>query len=281
MIFLSFKRGNLTQKAGDEPSYPTSGNNIQKHLMCSSSTISQIAETIIPFFCTRRDTQAIRTIGSKRICDIIASIRNSEIHHVNYNEVRDTWKIGLENDAHPPSSWEPRRAPTERFIIDDELRIGDWAPIIDALVLHGRHDPNSIEKATDGQFTALTTANTFPPLGRQIWRAFVLVFTYVSEGRFATLKGFRIKPISPFPASGHRASRFGYPPQCSRIFEKASRAKIHPGFGPRCRSSQSSTSFRESAQNPSPPPPICVANERPHRRPLLFSYLRIGSPLVF
>ena len=164
-------------------------NNIEKHISRSSSTIKQPEEAIIPVFGIRWDTQVIRRVGSKRLCGILAFIRNSKAPQATYNKVRDLWKSGVGNDSDPPQHGGNWRTLLERFNLGDELRIGEWAPIIDTLVKNGWADPNSLARATAAEFTALSTVNTSPPLAQQLWRDCALVYSDISEGQLQNIKG--------------------------------------------------------------------------------------------
>ena len=52
---------------------------LRTHLMGTSTPRNKLIEAAIPVFGIRWDAQGINRIGSERLCDILWSLRNSEL----------------------------------------------------------------------------------------------------------------------------------------------------------------------------------------------------------
>ena len=163
--------------------------NLQKQLGDTSTPLKKLIEAITPIFGIRWDLQVIQRIGSKRLNDIMWSLRNSRLPQKEYARIGDLWRIGAATDGTFPTAWEAWRAILERFNLDDEFPLAKWLPIVDGCIKQGWKEPSELASADAMSFQAVATARSFDPVAIQLWKASVLVFADISEGSSLALKG--------------------------------------------------------------------------------------------
>ena len=78
---------------------------LERVLRDTSSTKKQIEDALAPVFGIRWDAQIVREIHSDRMCNIIASLRNSKLGKSNYQRIVTFWGDAQKCEAAFPASW--------------------------------------------------------------------------------------------------------------------------------------------------------------------------------
>ena len=95
----------------------------------------------------------------------------------------------IANNAEFPTEWEGWRALIERFNLEDETPLKEWAAIVDAFIKLGWNDASPLARVGKLFFTRLIAQHHINVGDIQLWKAAVLLHADSSAGATMTLKG--------------------------------------------------------------------------------------------
>lgn len=138
-------------------------NGLEPHLRDTSTPVKKLIQAIVPIFDIRWGRNVVRHIGSKRLCDISRSLRNSKLPTHDYNKLPELWNTALALDTAFPDSWECWRALIGRFNLDDELPLSGWIPVIETCLKQKWPRPTKLARVDSN--TVLLRMKAEIPLG--------------------------------------------------------------------------------------------------------------------
>ena len=163
--------------------------NMRKVSRGTPSPKKLIQDALIPVFGIRWDASAGRRVKSTRICNIIWHIRNSKLDSLTYRGISLLRNTFIEEETDPPSAWADWGAAIERFNLDGEFNLSEWAEVIETSTKLGWSSPSKLALVSSTQLRTSIEGHAKGTAALQLRTASALLFADVSSDAFLVLKG--------------------------------------------------------------------------------------------
>ena len=150
---------------------------------------NKLSVALVPVFVIRWTAATIRKISGRRLCGILALLRNSNLSAANYKRVSQFWKNAFRNGCLCfPNDWGVWRSLLERFDLDDATPLRERMPPVQWCIDQELLDPRTLARASFGQIGFLTGASPTSPLVLRLWRDAVVVYATPTDGQVSDLE---------------------------------------------------------------------------------------------